>query len=71
MGLPHAIVAAAMQCQLLLLAWRVQQLDQELPDAVTMEALAAARDDYIRQLEATLHSSAGFELKLEVSKWLR
>lgn len=60
-ALPATCVRDAALCALLLLAWRLRQLDQEFPDPAALADLAAKRAAFVDSLEGIATDAAGAE----------
>ena len=65
-ALPAPLVRGALLCTLLLLMWRLRQLDPEFPEAESLEGLAAKRARFMTQLESIADCSDSQEVKDEV-----
>ncbi|KAL4420809.1 hypothetical protein ABPG75_010465 [Micractinium tetrahymenae] len=57
-ALPSACVRDAALCALLLLAWRLRQLDREFPDPAALADLAAKRAAFVGSLESIAEGAA-------------
>jgi hypothetical protein len=61
--LPASVVLPALRGQLLVLLWRLRQLDLEFPEQEALQALARERRDYATQLESIAECSGSREVR--------